>query len=177
MPRNSEGELFGMGVTKPPQASWLRSLALLSLLLKAQGRQCLPNAIPEEQRLNITMEGVSMPVGLSVGAWESAIATSDIFEILTREVLGYHTVRVSASGGWASIHHLAGCTENQEVEDATLCPWPPRAHIALEIWPNRWYESAIQDLLQKLGPRAAKSLGEIGYLGYDGLFVLGKAWT
>jgi len=41
-----------------------KTLACCHIL--AAGTTCLPNAIPEDQRQNITIDGVSMPLGIVV---------------------------------------------------------------------------------------------------------------
>ncbi len=40
--------------------------ALACCQILAAGTTCLPNAIPEDQRQNITVDGVSMPLGIVV---------------------------------------------------------------------------------------------------------------
>ena len=153
----------------------MRWLAFFQLLWSSSyARQCLPDAVREDERLNITVEGVSMPVGLAVGNWESAYLVADMFQILTQEVLGYHAQQGISSGGSTTMAlQLAGC--DGVVERPEECPWPSRFHVALELWPNRWFSEGMQNMLANLAARAPRSVGEIGYLGYDGLFVLGKA--
>ena len=154
----------------------MRWLAFFQLLWSPSARQCLPDAVREDERLNITVEGVSMPVGVAAGNWESAYLVADMFQILTQEVLGYHAHQeVSTGGSTAMALRLAGC--DMVVERPEECPWPSRFHVALELWPNRWYSDHMQSLLASLAARAPRSVGEIGYLGYDGLFILGKART
>ena len=154
--------------------SAIRCFALLNGLVLSTATQCLPQAVPENQRLNISLEGVSMPVGVASGDWPSAALAAKMFQILVQEVLGYHSHQgLNEGGSSAAIQELAGCDTVSESPE--LCPWPPRRHVALEIWPNRWFSESNKQMLVTLGDRAPRNVGEIGYLGYDGLFILGKA--
>ena len=154
--------------------SAIRCFALLSGLVLSSASQCLPDAVPENQRLNISLEGVSMPVGITAGNWPSAGLAAKMLHIMVQEVLGYHAhEHLNDGGSTAIVQELAGCADI--VERPELCPWPPRDHIGLEIWPNRWFAEANKQLLVTLDDRAPRNLGELGYLGVDGLFILGKA--
>lgn len=47
---------------------------------------CLQDGIPEDQRQNITIDGVSMPLGLAMGNWDSAQLVTSVYQILASEV-------------------------------------------------------------------------------------------
>ncbi|CAK9050882.1 40S ribosomal protein S6, partial [Durusdinium trenchii] len=143
------------------------------LFLGADAQTCLPDAIPREQRQNISMNGVSMPIGITFGDWDSAKVMGEVYGILTSEVLGYHTQKQLRAGSSDNLHCLGGCPVTAGLLEN--CTWPPLCHVALENWEGSFASTSWLQKEEALGERRPKNLGSLGYLGIDGLYVLGIA--
>ena len=63
----------------------------MAFLRLATAQLCLPEAIPFENRKNLS-EGV--PLGVVRGGWGSSLVSGAVHEILLEEVLGYHLKRL-----------------------------------------------------------------------------------
>ena len=46
---------------------------------------CLQDGIPEDQRQNLTIDGVSMPLGVATGGWDSVDLVTRVYQILASE--------------------------------------------------------------------------------------------
>eukprot|EP00434_Breviolum_minutum_P026215 symbB.v1.2.023175.t1/scaffold2102.1/size90421/5 len=147
-------------------------LGFFALLHVAVGITCLPDAIPESQRQNITIAGVQMPLGVTTGDWDSAIVARDLYGILVSEVLGYNVVLSKVRSSNAQLHAASGCSDVSSLDD---CSWPPTVHAALEMWPSTVTSPTWAAKAALLGERAAEIVGTHLYVGYDGMFVLGRA--
>ena len=71
---------------------------------------CLQDGIPPDQRQNITIDGVSMPLGIAAGSWDSSTVVSDIYQILVSEVLGYHARTQEVSSSLYALLAVSGCS-------------------------------------------------------------------
>ena len=140
----SPPELFGALALK---ASELVALLLQFAFILADAELCLPEAIHEENRRNITVAGVSMPVGIVEQGWESAMQISRIYAIIAQEVLGYCTTHTMWIPAGEAMYMMMGCANprdraNPQCEGAVPGTSMPRAHVLLEVWSNtvdsRW---------------------------------------
>ncbi|CAK9058310.1 unnamed protein product [Durusdinium trenchii] len=134
------------------------------------GKQCFLDAIPESDRVNLTLDGYSMPVGLWRGAWDSSLISSKIYGILLSEIMGYQVEYGTGSGSYSYIWMLAGCSQLNPTDIQADCVPPRRWHFAFESWQEgRPY---VRPALLAMGEYAPASLGSPGYAGYQGLFVM-----
>lgn len=142
------------------------TLFVLQLILTASS-SCLTNVtkvVSPEARKNVTIDGVSMPLGIIMFAWETSEIVSHVFKILIEEVLGYRTQLTRVVSSNHAVFILAGCP------GAVACTPAPDAvsvgHVALEGW-RRTQLSIYQD---NYPDRAPITAGFMGYEGYDGTF-------
>ncbi|CAK9050884.1 40S ribosomal protein S6, partial [Durusdinium trenchii] len=145
------------------------ALALLGCLGISLGSTCLPDAIPEDQRQNISMNGISMPLGLTVGA---SSAISEMYAILASEILGYNVVQYPSPSTMANLHYLSGCDGVVPVEE---CTWPALRHVGFELWESSWADPDWLAKKEQLGQRSMQMEGSIGFSGKEGLYVMGPA--
>ena len=73
-----------------------RCILLMAFLVALVAGDCLPNAIRAEQRQNVTINGVTGPLGIWIFEWATAEILSHMYRILLEEVLGIHTFTESA---------------------------------------------------------------------------------
>lgn len=145
-------------------------LTALSLGVTANSVSCLPDAIPAAERINITMDGVSMPLGIWQNAWDSSVIISQMYGIIASEVLGLHVEFATGPASELILGKLAGCA-HQGFEIVGDCGPPRRFHVSFENWltDSPW----TQQWLTELEPYGAPiNLGSIGYEGKNGMFVL-----
>ncbi|CAK9079698.1 unnamed protein product [Durusdinium trenchii] len=147
---------------------------LLGLLgSSARGKTCFKDAIQPADRVDITMDGVSMPIGVWDLYWDSGLIFARIFQILASEKLGYNVEILGGSSNSNSVvFRLAGCNES-DVLSASCFSAPRRFHFSFESWGN--YQQYVPTLLKELGDRGPVNLGGVGYPGTEGLHVLGGA--
>ena len=147
----------------------------------AVGRLCFEDAIPPASRVNITIDGESMPIGLWELQWDSASLMTRIFEILVSEKLGYNAVKLGGTGSSTPVlYRLGGCEEatsnppgnGKSFEDDCLSK-PRRFHFSFESWQGA--SNYIPGLLQAFGDRAPVNVGGLQYKGSSGMYVLGQA--
>lgn len=144
---------------------------------------CLPNAVPTSARKNITVGGVSMPLGIMVQEWASGIILYEMYKILASEVLGYNAVKAGGgSSAMKALFHLSGCANPDDYAGDPQCLTgvPTRKHVVFETWAHAVasYPKSVQDLVSEqkfLEKDAAENLGSIGYEGKEGIFVLGHS--
>ena len=55
------------------------------------------------------------------------------------------------------------------------CESPTRFQLALEVWANQWYQLKAIKLRTEMGPKAPIALGSLGFVGYEGLFIMERA--
>ena len=146
-------------------------LVALSLRVSASSSMtCLQDAIPVAERINITMDGVSMPLGIWQNAWDSSKIISQMYGIIASEVLGLHVEFATGPASELILGKLAGCA-HQGFDIVGDCGPPRRFHVSFENWltDSPW----TQQWLTELEPYGAPiNLGSIGYDGKSGMFVL-----
>lgn len=146
-------------------------LVALSLgVSPASSMSCLEDAIPAAERSNITMDGVSMPLGIWQNAWNSSQITSQMYGIIASEVLGLHVEFATGPASELILGKLAGCA-HQGFDIVGDCGPPRRFHVSFENWltDSPW----TQQWLTELEPYGAPiNLGSMGYEGKSGMFVL-----
>eukprot|EP00439_Symbiodinium_sp_Y106_P032155 s4992_g3.t2 len=156
----------------------MRRLQILLLLFSARivvgVTTCLPDAIPEEDRQNVVVDGESMPLGIWTSAFDSSTIVSKIYEIIAQERLGYNTLMDFGSASKIQVFKLAGC-DHDPIEMTSLgnCGPPRRYHISLEFWyaSSPWWSSWAAEM----GDYTPVNLGSIGYPGKEGMFILDQA--
>ncbi|CAK8985491.1 unnamed protein product [Durusdinium trenchii] len=103
--------------------------------------------------------------------WRPVI--SEMYTILSSEILGYNTVQYFSLGTWASLHYLSGCVDG--VMPAVNCTGPPQRHVALELWESGWQDPDWLAKADFLGSeRAVQTSGSMGFSGVEGMFVMGR---
>eukprot|EP00435_Cladocopium_sp_Y103_P024133 s1601_g5.t3 len=90
--------------------SFLRA-ALLGLLVPAAVSQCLGNGTHPSMRKNLVnpVTGESYPVGITIGNWAAAYATSYMAGILIQDLLGFNVTYTVTTGQVESYFSVAGC--------------------------------------------------------------------
>ena len=152
------------------RAPFICSSLLLPLLIGrltvADGAQtCLPEALPENQRSNITVEGISMPIGITSGDWDANIIINEIAGIVVSEVLGYNYRLGLEIHSLNRLLRLAGCANPDS------CTTPSSYHIAMEIYTPAAALSEFTSVASQMGDAAPQNVGSIGYPGTEGIFV------
>ena len=99
----------------------------------ASSVSCLWDAIPAAERINITMDGVSMPLGIWQNAWDSSVIISQMYGIIASEVLGLHVEFATGPASELILGKLAGCA-HQGFEIVGDCGPPRRFHVSFENW-------------------------------------------
>ena len=144
------------------------------LVFVAGGSQtCLPGAIPEGQRSNISQNGLSMPIGIASGDWQFNLILTDMMEILLKEALGYNVARVVTGSGLFKLLYVAGC----RLEAPITCSLPSFHHITLEVMVAHTALTEWITAMEQLGDEAPVDLGSMGYEGTEGLFVFQEPRT
>lgn len=138
--------------------------------------QCLPTneAIAEEQRLNINVDGLDIPLGIVQFPWATSAVDTNIYAIIVEEVLGIHTTfRASVDTSAHGLLQVAGCT-------CAHCGQPvcgaksSVAHIMLGSWQSSFMRA--EEMLKEDFPALLpERLGDMGYSGYQGSFLLQRA--
>eukprot|EP00435_Cladocopium_sp_Y103_P020125 s928_g4.t3 len=125
------------------------------------------------QRLNVTVDGLSVPIGIASANWNSVELVSKIFGILVSEVVGYHVVDGLEQGSAEMIYRLSGCPPS--MKSMSEC-WksPRRFHFALETWEDT-VTAAWDATFREMGQFAPVNLGSGGYAGFDGMYILERA--
>ena len=125
--------------------SWCAMKCLKSLfytitlvdLSSSATRTCFDDAIPLGNRTNITLDGLSMPIGTWELKWDSASLVTRIFEILASEKLGFHVENLGGHSSSTPVAYmLGGCsTWNPKPENVRReCVHARRFHFAFESW-------------------------------------------
>jgi len=138
----------------------------------ASATTCLPDAIPQDQRQNITMQQVQMPLGITTGDWDSGILLAELYGILVSEVLGYNIVQNRDPSTTYQLHSISGCSGTGDMD---LCSWPPTIHVAMELWDTSVEADDWTRVSEQLGEAAPEIAGSYGFPGYDGMFVMERA--
>eukprot|EP00438_Fugacium_kawagutii_P023727 Skav228054 [mRNA] locus=scaffold1188:261531:273422:+ [translate_table: standard] len=147
---------------------------LLFCVIEIANANCFEDAIPVVSRSNITVDGLSMPIGTWELQWDSASIVTRIFEILSSEKLGFHVANLGGhSSSTPVVYKLGGCLTWTPEDIGRDCVHPRRFHFAFESWQGA--STFIPPLLAELGDRAPVNLGTLGYAGSSGMYVLGGA--
>eukprot|EP00929_Paragymnodinium_shiwhaense_P088958 TRINITY_DN49244_c1_g2_i1.p1 TRINITY_DN49244_c1_g2~~TRINITY_DN49244_c1_g2_i1.p1 ORF type:complete len:1026 (+),score=70.37 TRINITY_DN49244_c1_g2_i1:161-3238(+) len=153
-----------------PQAFRLHAVILAAAIrTRSVDAACFPDAIPATKR--VVVDGESMPLGLWMHTWESAILASHVFRIVAEEVLGYEVV-LSPPGGLSvyAVWVLAGCLPEQDcLHNESLRVKARRYHIALDTYP--WADEVLGDWQEKQPARAPIRFRHMGYTGVDSTFI------
>eukprot|EP00929_Paragymnodinium_shiwhaense_P028452 TRINITY_DN16481_c0_g5_i2.p1 TRINITY_DN16481_c0_g5~~TRINITY_DN16481_c0_g5_i2.p1 ORF type:complete len:1007 (-),score=58.41 TRINITY_DN16481_c0_g5_i2:85-3105(-) len=130
---------------------------------------CLPNARHATRK--VTVDGLTIPLGVWMNDWESARMASYVFRILAEDVLGYEVVfGPPGDGSVSAIWALAGCVPNQDCLHNDSRKEPIRRyHVALETYP--WALVEWQQWKMISPERAPVRIHDIGYAGVDGTFI------
>ncbi|CAJ1365908.1 unnamed protein product [Effrenium voratum] len=141
---------------------WLWLLPwLLQVRAVNPGQACIDGAVLPDQRANITFDGISMPVGVVMGTWESSRIVAEIYSIIASEVLGFAVHQTVSAAGHLMFMALTGWNP------VCNCGFPTRYHVAFEFW-RYTYTEEWWTALPGIAPVRA---GSLKYAGYDGLFV------
>jgi len=153
------------------------TLQLLSLAgwVASGHAACLPNPVPEADRVNVTMQGVSMPLGLVTVAWDSALVQREIFLIVAKEILGFNAESV---GIWywssaAAYLKVAGCQSDDEtlpIEDLQCAEQPWTEHMTLEAW-SASSEATVAKMEAWSASVAPVEVKELAYRGQEDMYV------
>ncbi|CAE8629313.1 unnamed protein product [Polarella glacialis] len=155
---------------------WHRSMMLevlvLGLAISVKARTCLEEAIPENQRSNITVGGVSMPLAVWHPTWASGYTSAYVFAILAGDVLGYHMSENSGSSSREMIFVLGGCLDPAALATDPKCGTgaPVKNHIGFENWFTS--DPQVPGWLAQVGAQAPVLMGSIGYEGLEGLYIM-----
>lgn len=129
----------------------------------------LPSSLPAEVRRNVTVDGVSMPFGIRLFDWPSALIAGKIIAIVAQEVLGLHTVVLEAKSSCVQVlGMIAGCANDFR----STCDLRPAStsHAAIETWEAE-VGAYRAPLAAFLGDRMPMDLGSLGYGGYEAVFL------
>ncbi|CAE8711814.1 unnamed protein product [Polarella glacialis] len=150
------------------------AVLLLGLAISVEARTCLPDAIPENQRSNITVGGVSMPLGVWSPYWASGYVSTYVFSILAGDVLGYQIAEGGGSSSTQMVFALGGCLEPAAYGTDPKCGTgvPVTNHIGFENWFS--YNTAMPDWLTQIGDMAPVLMGSMGYEGLEGMYITNK---
>eukprot|EP00439_Symbiodinium_sp_Y106_P078524 s201_g17.t1 len=152
------------------------TVALLSHLLLPVAGTCLPNAIPADQRKNLTDGESSYPIGVLVPGWTSGRVLAALLEILIREALGYNIVLHpdEAPSTSNAIYGLLGCQDFNNINDRGCGQRKIRYHIFVESWVGL-FSHLLADLAANYKGEVPQSGGSMGFHGLQGLYVPGSA--
>jgi len=140
-----------------------RDLAVLTSGLVAFCQSaCLTSSdvVPEADRVDITINGQSMPIGFSGPEWDSAKLYSKIAEIITKEILGFKTMVGPHGDGSPTSYKLAA--EGNSI------------HFLSEIWSS--FSQEIVQFEQQNPELALPLLKNLDYSGADGMNIFPKSY-
>ncbi|CAE7822465.1 unnamed protein product, partial [Symbiodinium sp. CCMP2456] len=153
---------------RPWAVLFLNAVSLVSAEL------CLPHGILASSRRYL-QEPVDGPDGVNATAlrmvvydWPSAEVATELTAILLSEVLGYHVEinAVKTTGSVESALQLAGCVSFDCLERQR------RSHVAMDTW-LAGLPGELANFERTHPNLAARSLGSMGYIGSDTLYVKG----
>ncbi|CAE7573230.1 unnamed protein product [Symbiodinium sp. CCMP2592] len=161
-------------------ASCLRLLTFVASVIYVNA-ECLSTFVPASARLNVTIEGVSMPIGLPTVNWDSARINREIMIIVFREILGYNAEITRTIGGSdKAFLAVAGCQDidalSMEDRKCSLPGVPFEDHVTMEVWSAT--ADAMVTLLSSCCPAIApKQAGVLSYRGTENEFVFPHSYT
>ena len=118
------------------------------------------DVVPVADRIDIVINGKSMPIGFTSPDWESAMIFSRIAEIITQEVLGFNTQMGPHGNGSPTSYILAAQTET--------------IHFLNEIWSS--FSAGIYAFETANPHLALPKLKEMDYVGRDGMHIFPKSF-
>ncbi|CAE7337327.1 RPS6 [Symbiodinium natans] len=147
------------------------SVPWLEVLARVESQTCFQDAIPDEDRFNISLDGLSMPLGIWQNAWDSSGIVSNIYGILASEKLGFKIYSETGPASELILGKLAGC-DHAGFAITGNCGPPRRFHVSFENWltGSPWNQQWLVDLVPYGSP---VDLGSMGYEGKSGMFALG----
>ncbi|CAE8615626.1 unnamed protein product [Polarella glacialis] len=150
------------------------AVLLLGLAISVKARTCLPDALPENQRSNINVSGVSMPLGVWSCQWASGYVSAYVFSILAGEVLGYQIAEGGGSSSTQMVFALGGCLDPKAYGTDPKCGTgvPVTNHVGFENWFS--FNTAMPGWLTKIGDMAPVLMGSMGYEGLEGMYIMDK---
>eukprot|EP00434_Breviolum_minutum_P012081 symbB.v1.2.010652.t1/scaffold698.1/size172485/1 len=142
--------------------------------ISASTRTCLPGAILEPDRMNITLDGISLPVGIWQSVPGASTVVSHLYAIVLSEKLGFNVHMDIGAASELIIGKLAGCSHEGFAITGDCGP-PRRFHVAFEDWitGSEWQKKALVDAEPYGVP---VNLGSPGYAGKSGMAVLNGGW-
>ncbi|CAE8680241.1 unnamed protein product [Polarella glacialis] len=148
------------------------AVLLLGLAISVKARTCLPDALPENQRSNITVGGVSMPLGVWSCQWASGYVSAYVFSILAGEVLGYQIAEGGGSSSTQMVFALGGCLDPKAYGTDPKCGTgvPVTNHVGFENWFS--FSMEMAGWLTKIGDMAPVLMGSMGYEGLEGMYIM-----
>ncbi len=134
---------------------------------------CFDDAVPEEERQNLTTGADSYPLGIWIPSWASSRLTNAIGNILVTEKMGYNTQVGEGPGTPDQFYAMTGC-ETPTILENRGCgsngPQETYYHLSLEGWTRSYHE--LWTYLQEHYPLTAPvNLGTVGYTGVEGQYV------
>ena len=139
-------------------------LVLLAFLAVTGAELCLPEGIPESER--VYLDG-NQSIHIKTFIWRSAIATSKVADIIISEVLGYHT-----AVDQDSIPLFSDAIATFACSDMDCQTRHGKTDILLDAW--------LSDNPQKFAdwqlahPQIVEDLGSMGYASTSGMFLRGS---
>ncbi len=123
---------------------------------------CLTSSdvVPEADRVDITINGQSMPIGFSGPEWDSAKLYSKIAEIITKEILGFKTT--------------VGPHGDESPTSYKLAAEGSSIHFLSEIWSS--FSADIVQFEQQNPELALPLLKNLDYSGSDGMNIFPKSY-
>eukprot|EP00929_Paragymnodinium_shiwhaense_P088954 TRINITY_DN49244_c0_g2_i1.p1 TRINITY_DN49244_c0_g2~~TRINITY_DN49244_c0_g2_i1.p1 ORF type:complete len:1102 (+),score=105.99 TRINITY_DN49244_c0_g2_i1:203-3508(+) len=129
---------------------------------------CLPTAVSATK--TVTVDGESLPLGVLMLDWDSAILAAEVFRILAEDVLGYSVAVGLGSTSMSAIWALAGCLPNEDcLHNASKQATTRRYHISLETW--SWVLDPYKAWLTMKPETAPVRIPDIGYTGEETTFI------
>ncbi|CAE8591418.1 unnamed protein product [Polarella glacialis] len=155
--------------------SMMLAILLLGLAISIKARTCMPDAVPENQRSNITVGGLSMPLVVWYPQWASGHTSAYVFSILAGDVLGYHMSEDSGSSSQEMFFALGGCLDPPAFATDPKCGTgvPVTKHVGFENWETQ--NTLLPGWLAQVGAMAPVLMGNIGYDGLEGMYIMDKA--
>jgi len=131
---------------------------------------CFNDAVPEEERQNLTTGADSYPLGIWAPTWASSRLTNAIVNILVTEKMGYNTQVGTGPGTTDQFYAMFGCETPTNLDDRGCGSQETYYHISAEGWTIS-YHKLWTDLQENYPLTAPENLGSVGYTGVEGEYV------
>ena len=139
-------------------------LVLLASLVVTGAEVCLPEGIPESER--VYLDG-DQSIHIGMFPWRLAAASTKVAEIIISEVLGYQTAVDEEP-----YSHLPDALATFACSDTDCQTRHGKTDILLEAWLSD-YAQPFADF-QLAHPQVVEDLGSMGYTGLTGMFLRGS---